>query len=69
MHEHAEEHEKFLRQAIKDFGIDEVVYVTENTYDGGYEVRVGTHDFFVDYEALEEKNGVYIKERLKSYVA
>ncbi len=69
MHEHAALHEEFLRQTIKDFGIDEVVYVTENTYDGGYEVRVGTHDFFVDYEALEEKNEAYIKERLKSYAA
>lgn len=31
----------------------ETVYVTPNHYDGGYEVRVGTLDFFVDYESID----------------
>ena len=69
MHANAERHEAFLRSAVKDLGIDEVVYVTENAYDGGYEVRVGTHDFFIDYDALEEKDTEFIRERLKGYVA
>lgn len=64
-----EKHEQFLRETIKNLGISEVVYVTENAYDGGYEVRVGTHDFFVDYETLDEKDGGYIADRLKSYDA
>ncbi len=69
MHAHAQEHEAFLRKTIKDMGVKEVVYVTENAYDGGYEVRVGTTDFFVDYEALEEEDADYIRERMKNYVS
>jgi hypothetical protein len=68
MHVHAKEHEQFLRDTIKALGITEVVYVTENAYDGGYEIRVGTHDFFVEYEVPEEHDEAFIKERLKNYV-
>ncbi|MFA5946263.1 MAG: hypothetical protein WC802_05155 [Patescibacteria group bacterium] len=67
MHEHAQAHEEFIRQTVKGMGIKEVVYVTENTYDGGYEVRVGTFDFFVDYETLDEEDTEYIREQLKKY--
>jgi hypothetical protein len=69
MHNHVKEHEEFLRKAVKDMGITDLVYITENAYDGGYEVRVGTTDFFVDYEAAEEQDQAYIKERMKNYVA
>jgi hypothetical protein len=69
MHEKHEAHERFLRDTIKALGIKEVVYMEDNAYDGGYEVRVGTHDFFVDYEILDEEDAEYIKERMKGYDA
>lgn len=65
MHANHEKHEAFIRGVVKDLHIDEVVYVEENSYDGGYEVRVGTLDFFVDYETLEEGD----KETLLKYLA
>jgi len=64
MHEHKERHELFLRKAILAFGVEDAVYITENTYDGGYEIRVGSCDFFVDYETVEEEDTEYIKKQL-----
>ncbi|MCR4311669.1 MAG: hypothetical protein NUV56_00125 [Candidatus Uhrbacteria bacterium] len=46
--------QEYLRNILKKSGISEVIYVTENTYDGGYEVRCGTLDFFVDYETIDD---------------
>ena len=44
--------EAFIRQHIAKTSGD-VVYITPNHYDGGYEVRVGSLDFFVDYETID----------------
>lgn len=49
-----EKDEAFIRQTLKDAGFTDTVYVTENTYDGGYEVRLGALDFFVDYETIDD---------------
>lgn len=58
-----EKDEAFLRAVIKDGGLTDTVYINENTYDGGYEVRCGTLDFFVDYEAIDDGDGAAILER------
>lgn len=44
--------------------IPEVVYVTHNHYDGGYEVRVGSIDFFVDYESIDANDASHIEKNL-----
>ncbi|MFA5946508.1 MAG: hypothetical protein WC813_00600 [Patescibacteria group bacterium] len=64
MHERKEIHEAFLRQALQAMGVEDAVYVTENSYDGGYEIRVGSCDFFVDYETADEEDAEYIKKQL-----
>jgi hypothetical protein len=64
MHERKDIHEAFLRQALQALGVEDAVYITENSYDGGYEIRVGSCDFFVDYETADEKDAEYIKKRL-----
>ena len=64
MHERKEIHEAFLRQTLQTLGVEDAVYVTENSYDGGYEVRVGSCDFFVDYETADEEDAEYIKKQL-----
>jgi hypothetical protein len=48
--------EQFIRQHItKTTGQNttEAIYITPNHYDGGYEVRVGSLDFFVDYDSID----------------
>lgn len=64
MHEHKDIHEAFLRKALQVLRVQDTVYITENTYDGGYEVRVGSCDFFVDYETADEEDSEYIKKQL-----
>lgn len=44
--------EQWIRTQAKARSEDGV-YITPNHYDGGYEVRVGTVDFFVDYESID----------------
>lgn len=65
MHEHKEIHEAFLRQTLQALGVEDAVYITENSYDGGYEIRVGSCDFFVDYETVAEEDAAYIKKQLE----
>ena len=64
MHERKDIHEEFLRRALQSLEVQDAVYVTENAYDGGYEIRVGSCDFFVDYETAEEEDAEYIKKQL-----
>ena len=52
--------EQYIRETLKKLGSDELVYVTPNTYDGGYEVRMGTLDFFVDYETIDAKDETHL---------
>ncbi len=46
--------------------VSEMVYVTPNHYDAGYEVRVGTVDFFVDYESIDANDDRIIQKYLSS---
>ena len=56
--------EEFLRGAVKRSGVDDVVYISDNAYDGGYEVRVGTLDFFVDYETIDDNDAAYVCKKV-----
>lgn len=47
--------EQFIREALKQAGVNELVYITPNHYDGGYEVKVDTREVFVDYEMIDKK--------------
>jgi len=60
-----EKDEAFLREVLKDGGVTDTVYISENTYDGGYEVRCGTFDFFVDYEAIDDGDRAAIVARFQ----
>ncbi len=53
----------WIREEAKKRTSD-VIYVTPNHYDGGYEVRVGTVDFFVDYEAIDAHNSAIFDKYL-----
>lgn len=59
-----EQDEGWIRAVVKDAGVDEVVYISPNHYDGGYEVRVGTVDVFVDYGAIDGQDTVWTKRLL-----
>ncbi|HRH32065.1 MAG TPA: hypothetical protein PLK06_01945 [bacterium] len=52
--------EAWIREVIRQAGFDDVVYISQNHYDGGYEVRVGTADVFVDYGAIDAQDLVWI---------
>lgn len=43
--------EAWIRTKVGDRA--DAVYTTPNHYDGGYEVRIGGVDFFVDYESID----------------
>lgn len=36
----------------------DAIYITPNHYDGGYEVRIGSLDFFVDYETIDAQKSI-----------
>lgn len=52
--------EAWIREVIQRAGFDDVVYISQNYYDGGYEVRVGAMDVFVDYGAIDAQDLVWI---------
>lgn len=54
--------EQWIRDTVKQAGVDELVYVTPNHYDGGYEVRVGVLEVFVEYGAIDAGDGVWIEK-------
>lgn len=55
-----EKDETWIRSAIGQT-MKETVYITPNHYDGGYEVRVGSLDFFVDYESIDANDTAHIQ--------
>lgn len=57
-----EQDEQWIRDTVKQAGVDEVVYVTPNHYDGGYEVRVGVVDVFVEYGAIDDGDASWLKK-------
>ena len=56
-----EEDEEWIRARVRERA-DDIIYITPNHYDGGYEVRAGTIDFFVGYESIDG-NDVEIFDR------
>ena len=54
--------EQFIRDSLKAAGIEELVYITPNTYDGGYEVKIDTKEVFVDYDAIDSRETAWIYE-------
>ncbi len=62
-----ERDEEYLRKILKSAGVKETVYITENTYDGGYEIRCGTLDFFVDYETIDEDDVATIMTHIRLF--
>jgi hypothetical protein len=57
-----ERDEQWIRDTVKTAGIDEIVYISPNHYDGGYEVRVGVADIFVDYGAIDATDDSWISK-------
>lgn len=47
-----EKDEQWIKEQTRQRSED-AVYITPNHYDGGYEVRAGSVDFFVDYESID----------------
>lgn len=62
MRDHVQD-EQWIREKVAPHST-EGVYVTANHYDGGYEVRVGTVDFFVDYESIAADDDAVIRKYL-----
>lgn len=58
-----EDDEQWIRSKIPKT-VTEMVYMTPNHYDAGYEVRVGTVDFFVDYESIDANDDAIIQKYL-----
>ena len=54
--------EQWIRDTVKRAGVDELVYITPNHYDGGYEVKVGTAEMFVDYGAIDGQDTGWLSE-------
>lgn len=52
--------EQFIRDTLKNAGVRELVYITPNHYDGGYEVKVDTREVFVDYETIDKKETQWV---------
>ena len=57
-----ERDEQWIRDTVKQAGIDDIVYITANQYDGGYEVRVGVNDVFVDYGAIDSADKMWLSK-------
>lgn len=58
-----EKDEAWIRDHARMRAAD-TVYVTANRYDGGYEVRVGNVDFFVDYESIDADDDAIFQKYL-----
>lgn len=59
MRNHAND-EQWIKAKIGS--VEDSVYITPNHYDGGYEIRVGTVDFFVDYESIDADDDAIIRK-------
>lgn len=53
--------EAWIRDVLKRNGVEDTVYVTANHYDGGYEIRVGTTDVFIEYEVIDSATTEWLK--------
>ncbi len=57
-----ERDEQWLHDTVKQAGLHEIVYVSPNHYDGGYEIRVGVNDVFVDYAAIDGGDQTWVSK-------
>lgn len=57
--------ERWIRERLGKT-VTEAVYMSPNHYDAGYEVRVGSVDFFVDYESIDANDDAIIRKYLPS---
>ncbi len=55
-----EQDEQWIRDTVKELGIEDTVYITPNHYDGGYEVRIGSQDVFIEYPLVDAKDTAWI---------
>ncbi len=53
--------EQWIREHIGD-KVTETIYLMPNHYDAGYEVRIGSLDFFVDYDSIDANDDTIIKK-------
>ncbi|MBP9827637.1 hypothetical protein KBC55_00595 [Patescibacteria group bacterium] len=56
---------RFITEAVKRSGVKEAIYITPNLYDGGYEVRVGSEDFFFEYPVIDGGDKDHIENEVK----
>lgn len=59
-----EQDEQWIRGVCTKYLPQETVYVRHEYYDGGYEVRVGTYTFFLEYGILDENEEAWVKKLL-----
>lgn len=57
-----EHDEDWIRGKVGE--VEDSVYISPNHYDGGYEVRVGSVGFFVDYESIDGDDDMIIRKYL-----
>lgn len=57
--------EQWIRQMCTMLVPSQTVYVRHEYYDGGYEVRVGSYTFFIEYEVIDRSDVLWCKELLK----
>lgn len=66
MHEERDQQkdEQWIRDVCTRFVPSETLYVRHEYYDGGYEVRVGSYTFFMEYEVLDHADEDWVRQLL-----
>jgi hypothetical protein len=49
-----ESDEQWIRDVCTKYAPGNTVYIRRGHYDGGYEIRVGSYTFFIEYEAIDD---------------
>ncbi len=67
MHEERDQQkdEQWIRDVCTQYVPSETLYVRHEYYDGGYEVRVGSYTFFIEYEVIDASDEAWIAALLK----
>jgi hypothetical protein len=63
-----EQDETWIRDTVKQAGLEGVVYVVPNHYDGGYEVRIEAADVFVDYGTIDSHEQGWLERLCKKVI-
>ncbi len=56
--------ERSIRSVCTKYIPKETVYVRHEYYDGGYEVRVGSYTFFLEYGVIDGDEEAWVKKLL-----